>query len=328
MPFKSLVGNERIKTLLKRAVAESRIGQGLIMAGQRGVGKHQFALALAQSINCERPVDGDACGVCLSCKKIESGEHPDVTTITRPPDKQFIVIDQMRDMSRNAQFRPFEGRRRVYIIDDAHRLRIEAANSILKTLEEPPETSLLILITPRPYMLLETIRSRCQLLGFAPLTASELEAYLNANYKRPAEETRLLARLAQGSIGRAMEIDLGVYRDNRKIMLELTEALIVSRDSIRLMNAGEYLSRKLDRAEFEDQLDTLMVLLQDAFHLKLGLSSDSLTNVDITDRLKRLAEAASIDHIMEVAGKFEQIQRDLSVNINRQIALESAFVSL
>lgn len=328
MPFKSLIGNERIKKLLKRAVAEDRIGQGLIMSGHHGVGKRQYALALAQALNCERPVEGDACGTCLSCRKIESGEHPDVTTITRPPDKQFIVIEQMRDMSRNAQFRPYEGNRRVYIIDDAHRLRTEAANSILKILEEPPETSLIILVTPRPYMLLETIRSRCQILSFAPLTVSEMESYLKSNFKRPAQETQLLARLARGSIGRAMEIDLGVYSDNRKTMLELAEALTVSRDSIKLMNAGEYLSRKLDRPQFEDQMDVLMVIFQDVFHLKLGLSADSLTNVDIKDRLTRLAEGVSVEQITNLVDRFEQILRDLTVNINRQIALESLFVSV
>ncbi len=207
MPFASLTGNERIKTLLKRAVSDGRIGQGIIMAGPQGVGKRRFALALAQALNCERPVEGDACGECVPCRRVASGEHTDVETIS--PDGQFIKIDQMRDMARQAQYRPYESRRRVYIIDDADRLREQAANSILKTLEEPPETTMLVLVTSKPYMLLETIRSRCQMLSFAPLSTRELEDYLNANYKRPAEETRLLARLARGSIGRALEIDLG-----------------------------------------------------------------------------------------------------------------------
>jgi len=177
-------------------------------------------------------------------------------------------------------------------------------------------------------MLLETIRSRCQILSFAPLSGAELETHLKANFKRPAEETRLLARLARGSIGRAMEIDLGVYRDNRKTMLELAEALMVSRDSIKLMNTGEHLSRKLDRSEFEDQIDVLMVILQDIFYLKVGFSADSLTNADILDRLKRLAEAVTLDQITLMVERFEQILRDMSVNINRQIALESVFVSV
>ncbi|HEY9230859.1 MAG TPA: DNA polymerase III subunit delta', partial [Blastocatellia bacterium] len=256
MPFSSLVGNERIKRLLKRGVAEARIRQGLIFAGPRGVGKHQFALALAQSLNCRRPVAGDACGLCDQCIKIAAREHIDVETIVA--DGQFIKIAQMREMAEKANYRPYDGRRRVYILDDAERLNLNAANSILKVLEEPPETTQLVLVTAKPYALLQTIRSRCQMLSFAPLTATELERFLNENYKRPAGENRLLARLARGSIGRALEIDLGVYREQRTMMVELLEAAIVARDTMKLMQTAEYLARKLEREEFERHLDALL----------------------------------------------------------------------
>src|SRR6185295_16155661 len=144
-------------------------------------------------------------------------------------------------------FRPFEGRRRVYILDEAERLNEQAANSILKTLEEPPDTSLILLVTSKPYALIETIRSRCQMLNFAPLTIAELEAHLMAKHKRPVEETHMLARLARGSIGRALEIDLGEYRKMRGVMLELMETMTISRDAVRLMNAAEYLGKKVER---------------------------------------------------------------------------------
>jgi DNA polymerase-3 subunit delta' len=326
MPFASLVGNERIKKLLRRAVAENRISQGLIFAGPAGVGKHQFAMALAQLLNCAQPIDGDACGNCGQCLRIAAREHVDVQTVS--PDGQFIKIGQMREMSGEAQFRPYEGRRRVFIIDDAHRLREEAANSILKTLEEPPESTVLILVTSKPYRLLETIRSRCQMLSFAPLSARELESHLAANYPRPAEETRLLARLARGSIGRALEIDLGEYRDKRQVMVELIESAAVSRDAVRLLAAAEYLSRKLEREEMERHLDALTVLLFDLFHLKLGRPKDSITNADITDHLGRIAEAASLDLIIRWAEKIEEFLQAMSRNINRHIALEAMLLSL
>jgi DNA polymerase-3 subunit delta' len=325
MPFSSLVGNERIKKLLRRAVAEGRISQGLIFAGQRGVGKHQFALAVAQAVNCERPIDGDACGECLSCIKIAAREHPDVHTIS--PDGQFIKIGQMREMSQEAQYRPYEGRRRVYIIDDAERLREEAANSILKTLEEPPDSSLILLVTSKPYALLETIRSRCQMLNFAPLTPSELEAYLKANYKRPIEETRMLARFARGSIGRTLEIDLGVYREKRAMMLELIEALAIARDTIKLMSMAEHLGRKVEKDEFENHLDILMVLLADLFHLKLGEPADSLTNSDIAPRLEQVAAAVTVEQITEWVGRIEQVLQSLARNVNRQLAMEAMLVT-
>lgn len=326
MAFHSLVGNERIKKLLKRAVLEGRIGQGLIFAGPRGVGKYRFALALAQALNCERPANGDGCGECASCRRIERGEHMDVQTFS--PDGQFIKIAQMRGMSREAQFRPFEGRRRVSIIDEAHQLHPQAAHSILKTLEEPPPSSLIALVTPKPYALLDTIRSRCQMLSFAPLTAAELETYLKANYKRPPEETRMLARLAQGSIGRALEIDLGEYRDKRAFMIGIVESLYVNRDVISLMGAAEHLGVKLEKDQFEVHMDALMVLLADLFHLKLGAAADSLTNADIADRLARIAETVTLDQILDCAGKIEELLQGLSRNLNRRVSLEGMFLTL
>jgi DNA polymerase-3 subunit delta' len=326
MPFHSLVGNERIKNMLGRAVLEGRIGQGMILAGPRGVGKYRFALALAQAVNCERPVGGDACGECASCIRIIRGEHADVQTFS--PDGQFIKINRMREMSRESQFRPFEGRRRVSIIDEAHRLNERAANSILKTLEEPPSSSLIVLVTSKPYALLDTIRSRCQMLSFAPLTTAELEAYLKANYKRPPEETRMLARLAQGSIGRALEIDLGEFRDRRDFMLGLVESLYVKRDVISLMGAAEYLGGKLEKDQFEVHMEVLLVLLADLFHLKLKEAAGSLTNFDIADRLARIAEKVTLDQIMDSADKIEELLQGLLRNLNRRVALEGMFVSL
>ncbi len=324
MKFSSLVGNERLKQSLTRAVAQGRIAQGLIFAGQRGVGKYQFALALAQAVNCEHPVDGDSCGECVNCRKFAARGFTDVKTIA--PDGQFIKIEQTREMSREAYFRPYEGRRRVYILDEAERLREQAANSILKTLEEPPDTSLLILITAKPYALLQTIRSRCQVMNFAPLAYDELEAFLKANYKRPLAETQLLAKLSRGSIGRALEIDLGEYKEKRQTILEVIEALALKRDAVRLLSAAEYFGRKLEKEEFERQMELLLILLEDLLYVKLEESLERLTNSDIAKPLEQVAETASIEQIMNWAESFEEVLRNLPRNVNRQLAMEAAFV--
>jgi DNA polymerase-3 subunit delta' len=321
MPFSLLIGNERIKKLLQRAVAEARVGQSLLMAGPRGVGKYQFAVALAQALNCDRVMNGDACGHCVPCRKIAAGEHADVQTIVK--DGQFIKIDQMRSMSRDAQFRPYEGRHRVLIIDEADRMNLPSANSILKTLEEPPESTLIVLVTAKPYGLPETIRSRCQMLSFAPLPADEIDEHLRTRENKPADEARVLARLSRGSIGQALEIDLDEYREMRDTMLELVETLSLADDVTKLLAASEYLGRRLEKDGFEDHLDTLMVLLADLLHLKLNASEESLTNSDVVERLARVADKITIDRITLWADQIEQIFQALPRNINRQLAMDA-----
>ncbi|HMG33600.1 MAG TPA: DNA polymerase III subunit delta' [Blastocatellia bacterium] len=325
MPFANLIGNERIKKLLKRAIAEGRISQGLLFAGPRGIGKHKFALALAQALNCYRPVEGDSCGVCNSCRKILAQEHPDVETIVS--DGQFIRIAQTRALSEKAQYRPFEGRRRVYILDDADRLRLEAANSILKTLEEPPDSTVLILVTSRPYALLDTIRSRCQMLNFGALSNEELESELVKNGERGRDEAALLARLAQGSIGRALEIDLESYKQTRKVIVEVLELFATGRDTVRLLNAAEYLGRKLEREDFEAHLDALMVLLEDVLYIKELGQADTLTNADLSERLTRISENLSFEQISLLADSVEKIREGLLRNVNRQLVMESMLVT-
>lgn len=299
------------------------------------MGKHQFALALAQAVNCEKPVDGDACGACLACRKIERSEHPDVKTILREikdPDSkkeatsQFIKIGQMRQMSGEAQFRPYVGRRRVFMIDEAEWLREDAQSAILKTLEEPPETSLLILITSKPYALLETIRSRCLMLSFAPLTVAEIESYLKLTSKQAADEVAMIARLARGSLGRAFGIELEKYREKRGTVLEMLESLALAKDSARLMAAAEFLGRKLERDQFQDHLDVLNGMLCDVFHLKAGEPADSLINADVAQRLKRVADAVRLEQIIEWTEKIQEILLSLARNVNRQLAMESMLI--
>jgi DNA polymerase III subunit delta' len=334
MPFATLIGNDRIKKLLQRAVSDSRIGQSLLMAGPRGVGKYQFALALAQALNCEQLTAGDSCGNCIPCRKISRNEHADVRTILRETQdplvkkesrSQFIKIEQTRLMSEQAQFRPYEGRRRVFILDDAEWLRREAANSLLKTLEEPPETSLIILITPKPFALLDTIRSRCLLLSFAPLNASEIEQHL-LGLKKTRDEARLRARLSGGSIGRAIEIELDEYREMREMLLGLLESLAFSRSSASLMGAAEYLGRKIEKDEFERHLEALTVLLGDLLRLKLRDGADALTNDDVIERLQRIADTLSEELILQLSDGIEDVFRDLPRNINRQLAMEAILI--
>src|SRR2546427_7698708 len=179
MPFRDVIGHRRLVGLLSRSVHRESLPPSLIFAGPAGVGKRLAAIATAQALNClsvrlkpdptdtdDSHIEIDACGTCTACTRIARGVHPDVLVV-EPGDTGSIKIEQVRDIVDRAAYRPFEGRRRVVIVDEADALVAPAQNALLQTLEEPPSSSTFILVTARPDMLLATVRSRCIRLAFA-----------------------------------------------------------------------------------------------------------------------------------------------------------------
>ena len=196
MPFHDIAGHRLTLRLLARAVAKRSLPPSLLFAGARGVGKHRTAVALAQALNCLSPRSDvviqagatggettlavDACGSCAACSRIARGIHPDVLMLAPDPDAGNIKIEAVRELIDRVGYRPFEGRWRVVIIDDADTLVDAAQNALLKTLEEPPSSSVFVLVTAHPGVLLPTVRSRCPQIRFAPLSAAEIATHLQA----------------------------------------------------------------------------------------------------------------------------------------------------
>ena len=330
MSFATLIGNQHQKTILQRLLRGGQIATTFIFAGPDGVGKRRFALTMAKAANCltGAPADGfadECCGFCQVCRRIAEGTYGDVTTIE--PDGQFIKIAQTRELAVEVFYRPREGRHRFFIIDSAERLREEAANSLLKTLEDPPPTSTIIMITSRPDSLLTTIRSRSQKLNFSPLTTGEMEAYLKANFPRPAPDTALLARISEGRIGQATAFDLSVYRQQRRTLIELLEILTDGNNRYRLLKAAEFLGKK-ERDEFEAELDLLSSLLRDLFILSTGKPVDWIVNIDVAESLRNLAAKVGTDRLILWAEKTDRLRAGLRINLNPQLALESLLLDL
>lgn len=329
MSFAKLIGNQRNKQILQRLLSNGRVSATMIFAGPDGVGKRQFAITFAKAANCQKALDNsyalDSCDECATCRRIDEGTYGDVTTIQ--PDGQFIKIAQTRGMAEEVYYRPREGRQKFFIIDEADRLRDEAANSLLKTLEEPPPTSTLILLTSRPNSLLQTIRSRSQRMNFAPLTTAEMEKFLAENYPRPAADTALLARVTEGRIGQATAFDLSVYRQERRTLIELLELMATGQNRVRLLKAAEYIGKK-ERDEFEKELDLMTSLLRDIFLIAAGRSRDEVVNIDVADRLELIAGKLGLARITSWSEKIGDVRKSLRVNANRQLAMESALFEL
>jgi DNA polymerase-3 subunit delta' len=323
MSFDSLIGNDRVKRALRSSLTEKRLHHSLIFSGPEGVGKREFALTLAKAVNCLQ-ADDDSCDSCSACRKIADGEHIDLTIVE--PETTVIKVEQMRRMCEQAYYKPFEARTRVFMLDPADALNDQAANAMLKTLEEPPETSLVILITSRLSRLLPTVRSRCQIHHFTLLRTDEIEKFLKERFQRPEREIRLLARLSGGRIGRALEIDLSVYEEMRRDCVELL-GVIAAKNRVRLVKAAEYLGKKLGREDCEQRLTVLNGLTSDLLRLIVGADEQSLINLDVMQKLGPLAGRFTAEGIERLTCKLETYRKDLQRNINRQVALEQLLLS-
>ena len=316
-----LTGNPRVKELLRRMLESRRLPGALLFSGEEGVGKKLFALELAKAMNCRTPRGVEACGECAACvriskinfpasdnpddlKKIFWTDHPDVGLV-QPPTRVFHVV-QMRAIEREANYRPFEGVARFFLIDEADKLNDPSANALLKTLEEPPPTSHIILITSRPAVLLPTIRSRCQAIRFAPLQSEEIA----------------------GSLGRAVASDVQVYQDQRAAMLSVLNALALTGDRTQLLRASEGLNEASHKGEYEARLDLLQALIRDAWMLSLGVRKEQLVNEDILPQLAKVAARIDSQRVTRWIAEIEELREQLTVNINRKVATDALFLSM
>lgn len=201
--YSDVLGHERAKMIVSRALASNRVPHAYLFKGPEGVGKKLFARGLAAALNCRDRKGTKACGVCASCKKMRAGSHPDYMVIE--PEKGAIKIDQVRKVCRELSYAPYESATRVVVLEDVHTMRREAANSLLKTLEEPPENNVLILTSESSVDVLTTVSSRCQVVPFYGLTEVQTQLLLGENLESlDVAEQHLLARLAEGSPGKAL----------------------------------------------------------------------------------------------------------------------------
>lgn len=317
----SFLGNARVVEILRRAVELDRLPHALIFAGPSGVGKRTLALLLAQLVNCASPSRNLACGECASCRRIAHGSHPDVRLIE--PDGAFIKIEQIRQMIGEIAYQPFEAKYRVVILDPAEQLKLEAANCMLKTLEEPPSRTIIVLVTSNPYLLLTTIQSRSRLLQFAGISQDRIEAHLIKNAGWNQEDAHLAAALSRGSLGSALAFDAGSYIPVRAQALRFV-SLLLSRGSYAEASRLAAGTVK-DKDAFPVWVEAVVTILQDLFYAKTA--PERVGQRDILEDLRALAESTPASTVVSAVRAFDRLRRGLRHNVNRQIALETLFLA-
>lgn len=363
MGFSEFLGNSATVTRLRESIAAGRFPQAMILAGPKGAGKYTLALMLARAVNCLEPTETDGlpdfCGRCRNCERIgeaanleervaeavEAREemrevdkretriliqtHPDVLIVPPDPPQLLIKLGQVRQVIHVAWYRPpTEARRSITIFTSAAFMK-EAANSLLKVLEEPPEHASLILLAENPQELLPTIRSRAIIHRLGALPTAELEALLLERRPQLKQQDRaLVARLAEGAVGRALTLDLAAYQASRQ------DALVVLRTALREPDYSQlFRVTETYRAGAEGQVKTVSLLralggLLEDLLLVLAGTPQLVRNVDMTAELERLAQGLTVDWIDGAARSLAQVEQGMRRNLLRSLSLDAMAVGL
>ncbi|HUN55669.1 MAG TPA: DNA polymerase III subunit delta' [Smithella sp.] len=319
MSFRDIYGHEKKIEIIQRTLAKNRTGHAYLFSGISAVGKRTLALEFIKALNCEK-VNSlyDSCSECISCRKIQHESHPDIFTVKA--DGQFIRIDSIREIQRRVKCKPLEARMRAFIIDDADKMNDQAANALLKMLEEPSPSNILILVTARPYSLLPTIISRCQHMRFNPLNSEAVAKFLIDQTGMDNQRALLLAALSGGSIGNAMELnkeDIVAYRDELLRLLSMTRP----NDPFSLINFASYLAQ--GKKEIRQGLNILNTFFRDALIFKEIKKNEMLINQDNSSFVAACAARLSGEQILQNIAQIEKAGQILDQNVNKSLTLET-----
>jgi DNA polymerase III subunit delta' len=337
VPFRTVAGHTRLLSLLSRAIVRDSMPPAMLMAGPAGVGKRLTAIAVAQAFNCLQPMstpefERDACGECASCRRIARGVHPDVIVV-EPGDSGSIKIEQLRDVIDRSQYRPFEGRRRVVIIDEADAAGDDAQSALLKTLEEPPSASMFILVSSVPDALLQTVLSRCPRLRFGPLTPIEVARVLVNEHGYSEADARAAAADADGSIGRALESrseDLTEARDAARRVLEETAR---NNDPVRRIGLARDLTEGKgtpaeERNRLAVRLRSLGALLRDVGIIAGRGDRTILANADLERQLEKLSASYDANRSLRAYAAVDRALTALDRNASPKVVADWLLLEL
>jgi DNA polymerase-3 subunit delta' len=361
--FQEFLGNSATVTHLRESMRAERFPHSLILAGPRGAGKYTLALMLAKAVNCLHPTETDGlpdfCGVCSNCTRIGAAAnledlvaeavaarddlrdtdkretriliqtHPDVLIVPPDPPQLLIKLGQVRQVIHVAYYRPPVESKRSFSIFTSSAFMKEAANSLLKVLEEPPEHASLILLTENPQELLPTIRSRAVVHRLWALPVADLEALLAQ--RRPelnSQDRALAARLAEGAVGRALTLDLGLYLASRQDALVLLKTALREQDYSQLFRVTETYRAGADGQEKTIHLLRSLGSLVEDLLLVVAGTPGLVRNLDLGAELERLSQGLTVDWIDGAARALAQVEQGMRRNLLRSLSLDAMAIGL
>jgi len=310
MRFADILGHDQPVSIINSYIEANSFSGGFIFSGPEGIGKRLVAQMVSQKLNCSA-VD-KPCGLCESCLKIEKLVHPDLHIIQNGQGQ--IKIDDIRGILREANFRPYEGAMKIFIIDDAHKLNPDAANALLKTLEEPPKDALIILITHKPQNIIKTVLSRCKRIKFYPLARAGLETVLLKDYSLDKLTAHFLGFYAEGRLGLALKLkdSLGLTQKNK-----IFDSFVLSTKPLE-RNLMEQ-----NKDQLHDCLNILASWFRDIYLLKAGLADNEIIHLDRKHDLLKLLSKFSFKQLDDIMAAISESLLYLERNINNKLLLHN-----
>ena len=328
MSFSVINGQDKAIEIIKQHISQSRLAHAYLFSGPEGVGKKLLAKTLAKAVNCLK-LDNDSCDICPSCLKVDKNQHPDVhflddgiiedSLTPAQVDAKSVKIEAIRNLQKEANLRPYEGKIKVFIIDNAHNLTPEAANALLKILEEPPKHSLIIIISSKASVLFKTIISRCQILKFYPMQRSALSDILRKDYGLEDNLAHFLAFFCEGRLGLALKLKgTDIFSEKNRVIDEFC----MSHD---LASAGMPVQNRQDMRSI---LNILAIWFRDVYMLKSGISFMEVINIDRKEELIKASSNYSFDKLDQALSLISDSVLKIEQNINIKLLLANLKLSI
>jgi DNA polymerase-3 subunit delta' len=309
MAFKDIKGQEKIIEVLRNYIRANRLANTFLFVGPEGTGKKLVARTFAKALNCKEQ-QADSCDRCDSCRKIEANQHVDISILG--VDDEEIKIEQIRQLQANVNLRPYEAKKKVFIIDNAHNLNPESSNAFLKTLEEPPQDSVIILLTSKQRFLFKTITSRCQVLRFPGLSPDALSRILKDEYGIDEKQAHFLAYFCEGCLGKALRLkEAGIARNDHKGLEEL----------LRPASWSIGKSTEQNRQLLKTRLNMLAGWFRDMYMVKIGLAHSGLIHAQEQEELLRLTQRYSFPELDGIFNTICETLFNLERNINVKLLI-------
>ena len=323
--FKDIVGQEQLKKHMQNAIEGKKISHAYIIEGEKSSGKEFLARVFAQTLQCEAG-GKEPCGVCHSCKQAESKNHPDIIYVSHEKAASISVDDVREQIGDDVLIRPYSSPYKVYIVNEAEKMTMQAQNALLKTLEEPPVYVVILLLTTNSQSFLQTIRSRCVELSMKPVASAVLKEYLMREMQIPDYRADVCVAFAQGNVGKAREM---AASDDFSAVQKLALSLV---KNVRDMELAELVSEIKNMTQYKvdpsDYLDVISVWYRDVLLFKATGDANGLVYRDELFTIRKVAGRSSYEGIEDVLKALDTAKSRLDANVNFELTMELLFMTI